>query len=155
MRPRTLVAGIGNVFLGDDGFGVEVASRLSREALPDTVRVLDGGTRARSLAYELVDGGYEIAILVDAASRGGRPGTLYVIDPSTTDLGVQPVAGLDAHSMTPEATLAFVHALGGTRTRILIVGCEPQSIDEGIGLSDPVNAAVPEAVSMVRELLCV
>ena len=155
MKPRILVAGIGNVFFGDDGFGVEVASRLGRESLPDTIRVLDAGTRARDLAYELADGGYDMAILVDAAPRGGRPGTLYVIDPDSKDVGAQPVAGLDGHSMTPEATLAFVHALGGTPTRILIVGCEPESVDEGIGLSGPVNAAVPEAVSMVRELLCV
>ena len=155
MKPRTLVAGIGNVFFGDDGFGVEVASRLGRAPLPNTIRVIDAGTRARDLAYELVDGGYEMAILVDAAPRGGRPGTLYVIDPGSTDVGVQAVAGLDGHSMTPETTLAFVHALGGTPTRILIVGCEPACVDEGVGLSDPVNAAVAEAVSMVRDLLCV
>jgi len=154
MRQRTLVAGIGNVFFGDDGFGVEVASRLARESLPDTVRVLDAGIRARDLAYELVDGGYDTAILVDAAPRGGRPGTLYLIDPADAELGVQSLAGVDAHSMTPAATLAFVHALGGTSTRIFIVGCEPERVEEGMGLSDPVSAAVPEALSMVRELVC-
>jgi hydrogenase maturation protease len=78
-----------------------------------------------------------------------------VIDPAEADVGVRTIAGLEAHSMTPQATLAFVHALGGTPTRILIVGCEPEAVDEGMGLSGPVSAAVPEALNMVRELLCV
>jgi hydrogenase maturation protease len=154
VRRRALVAGIGNVFFGDDGFGVEVATRLSQERLPGDVHVMDAGIRARDLAYELLEGGYQTAILVDAVARGGRPGTLYVIDPAASDGPAPAVAAFDGHSMTPETTLAFVHALGGTAARIVIVGCEPERIDEGMGLSPPVTAAVDEALSLVRELLC-
>jgi hydrogenase maturation protease len=153
MTRRALVAGIGNVFLGDDGFGVEVAARLSREPLPRGVRVMDAGIRARDLAYELVDGQYDTAILVDAVARGGEPGTLYVIDPVVA--GYDRGAGFDGHAMTPDGTLTLVHALGGTPARILIVGCEPASIEESMGLSPAVSAAVPEALAIVRELLCV
>lgn len=151
---RALVAGIGNVFLGDDGFGVEVAARLARQTLPPGVRVLDAGIRARDLAYELVDGGYDVAILVDLVSRGGAPGTLYVIEPAAHDAPARPLVGIDGHAMTPDATLAFVQALGGTPTRILILGCEPQRLEEGIGLSDSVSGVVDRAVGMVQELLC-
>jgi hydrogenase maturation protease len=151
---RALVAGIGNVFLGDDGFGVEVAARLSSAPLPEGVRVLDAGIRARDLAYELVDGRYETAILVDAVARGGAPGTVYVIEPENEAIGDMSMASADGHAMTPESTLALVHALGGIATRILIVGCEPASVEEGMGLSQPVAAAVDEAIGVVRGLLC-
>ena len=153
MKKRTLVAGIGNVFLGDDGFGVEVATRLLRQPLPDGVRVVDAGIRGRDLAYELFEGGYDTAILVDAAARGGAPGTVYVIEPELPQAGDAPAA-VDAHAMSPEATLAIVQALGGVSTRIVIVGCEPADMDERIGLSGPVAAAVDQAVGVVRELLC-
>jgi hydrogenase maturation protease len=155
MTGRTLVAGIGNVFLGDDGFGVEVASRLARENLPERVRVLDTGVRARDLAYELVDGGYETAILVDAVARGGAPGTVYVIEPAAADESALTQVGFDGHSITPDATLALVRALGGSPPRILIVGCEPQGVEEGMELSRPVRAAINEALDVVRRLLCV
>lgn len=154
MTGRTLVAGIGNVFLGDDGFGVEVALRLSRQALPDRVRILDAGIRARHLAYEILEGGYDTAILVDAVARGGSPGTVYLIEPTPEDPSLPATAG-DGHSMDPGAMLALVTALGGGSTRMLVVGCEPASIDEGMGLSAPVAAAVNEAVQLVRELVCV
>jgi hydrogenase maturation protease len=154
MSGRVLVAGIGNIFLGDDGFGVEVASRLSRAELPDRVRVLDAGIRARDLAYQLVEGGYDTAILVDAVARGGTPGTVYVIEPEAPPLAAVSTAALNGHAMNPEATLALVQALGGVPTRILIVGCEPATVEEGVGLSDPVAAAVDEAIGVVRELLC-
>ena len=154
MSGRALVAGIGNIFLGDDGFGVEVASRLSRGVLPDGVRVLDAGIRARDLAYELLEGGYDTAILVDAVARGGAPGTVYIIEPEHASFGATSAVGVDGHAMNPEATLAFVQALGGVATRILIVGCEPVTVEEGIGLSEPVAAAVDEAIGVVRELLC-
>jgi hydrogenase maturation protease len=151
----TLVAGIGNVFLGDDGFGVEVAARLSKEPLPHGVRVLDAGIRARHLAYELVEGRYDTAILVDAVSRGGVPGTVYLIEPDVTaDRQVRAMPPLDGHSLGPDTALKFVEAFGRGSTRVLIVGCEPHNIDEGMGLSAPVAAAVDEAVRMVRELLC-
>jgi hydrogenase maturation protease len=150
---RRLVAGVGNIFLGDDGFGVEVATRLARQQLPDGVRVLDTGIRARDLAYELLDGGYETAILVDAVARGGSPGTVYLIEPESGEPPAA-IAAIDGHAMHPEATLALVQALGGVATRILVVGCEPASLEEGVGLSQPVAAAVDQAISMVRELLC-
>ena len=155
MSRRALVAGVGNVFLGDDGFGVEVAARLSSSALPDGVRVVDAGIRARDLAYELFDGGYDTAILVDAVTRGGAPGTVYVIEPDLASIdGAPSMAGIDGHAVNPEAMLALVRVLGGVPTRILIVGCEPASVEEGIGLSQPVAAAVDDAVGVVRELLC-
>jgi hydrogenase maturation protease len=154
MPARTLVAGIGNVFFGDDGFGVEVAQRLARQPLPEGVRVLDTGIRARHLAYELLDGGYETAILVDAVSRGGPPGTLYVIDPGPGDSPPPDgAAELDGHGLTPDTVLAFVRNLGGSCTRIRILGCEPGSVDEGIGLTPDVDAAVPEALAVLRDLL--
>jgi hydrogenase maturation protease len=152
---RVLVAGIGNVFLGDDGFGVEVAARLSSAALPQGVRVLDAGIRARDLAYELFDGRYDTAILVDAIARGGAPGTVYVIDPDVeSSARAASLAAFDGHAMNPESTLALVHALGGIATRILIVGCEPANVEEGMGLSQAVAAAVDDAIGVVRELLC-
>ena len=152
---KTLVAGIGNVFFGDDGFGVEVAARLAAEPLGDSVRVLDAGIRARHLAYELLDGGYDTAILVDAVARGGAPGTVYVIEPESDGVtGVAERQVVDAHSMTPDTVLTFLRQLGGTRARIVIVGCEPAAMDEGIGLSPPVAGAVDEAVALVRGLLC-
>lgn len=154
MSAKTLVAGIGNVFLSDDGFGVEVAHRLSLRQLPGEVRVLDAGIRARDLAYELLEGGYAKAILVDAVARGSRPGTLYVIEPDVTAQGRAGIA-VDGHAMDAEGTLAFVRALGGASTRVLIVGCEPGSVEEGMGLTPAVAAAVHEAVSIVRRLICV
>jgi hydrogenase maturation protease len=154
VKHRALVAGIGNVFLSDDGFGVEVVARLSQARLPDGVRVIDAGIRARCLAYELLDGGYETAILVDAVSRGGAPGTVYVIEPDAEPLEQATTAAIDGHAMNPEASLALVRALGGTTTRIVVVGCEPASVEEGMGLSQPVAAAVHEAVGVVLELLC-
>lgn len=150
---RTLVAGIGNVFFGDDGFGVEVAQRLARQPLPDGVRVLDTGIRARHLAYELLDGGYETAILVDAVSRGGQPGTLYVIEPDAGPGSLPDAAALDGHGLTPNTVLAFVENLGGSSTRIRILGCEPASIEEGMGLTPHVQAAVDEALALLRDLL--
>jgi hydrogenase maturation protease len=150
---RTLIAGIGNVFLGDDGFGVEVAQRLSREPLPDRVRILDAGIRARHLAYEILDGAYDTAILVDAVTRGGTPGTVYLIEPDPANPQAATPPG-DGHAMGPGAMLAFVSAFGAGTTRMLVVGCEPASIEDGIGLSAPVAAAVNEAVELVRGLVC-
>ncbi len=156
MSGRTLVAGIGNVFFGDDGFGVEVAARLAHERLREGVRVIDTGIRARHLAFELLDGGYETAILVDAVSRGGEPGTVYVIEPDATDEPArEPAAALDGHAMTPDAMLSLVRALGGRTTRVLIVGCEPERVDEGMGLSPPVASAVDEALALLRPMICV
>ena len=148
--PGVLVAGIGNIFLGDDAFGVEVAKRLSAVQVPPEVSVRDFGIRGIHLAYELLEGNYRTTILVDAVPRGGKPGTVYLIEP---EAGGSTNVTADAHSMTPDAVLAMLRALGGESGRILIVGCEPASVEEGIGLSEPVQAAVGEAVKLIHELI--
>ena len=153
MSPRVLVAGVGNVFLGDDGFGVEVARELLLNAdLPPDVKVADFGIRGVHLAYELCDG-YELAILVDAVPRGGEPGTLYVIEPEPADDDGDEVPPLDAHGMDPGAVLSLLGVLGGHVQRLLVVGCEPATADERMGLSPPVAAAVAPAVTLVQDLI--
>ncbi|MFI7500983.1 hydrogenase maturation protease [Streptomyces sp. NPDC049687] len=154
--PRTLVAGIGNIFLGDDGFGVETARRLAERDLPGHVEVVDIGVRGVHLAYQLLDG-YDTLVLVDATARGEPPGTLYVIEyDGPGDTGAVPA--IDGHRMTPDTVLALLGTLcagtgGEPPRRVLIVGCEPASVEEGIGLSPPVSDAVPEAVRLIEELL--
>jgi hydrogenase maturation protease len=151
---RILVAGIGNVFLGDDGFGVELAGRLAGRPLPDGVEVVDFGIRGMDLAYALLEG-YDVAVLLDATPRGDPPGTLYVIEPDVAAIDVAP----DAHGMDPATVLALVRTLGGTPPRTLVVGCEPQTRmsaedEEIVGvLSEPVRAALDEAVRLVDALL--
>lgn len=149
---RILVAGIGNVFLGDDGFGVAVAERLERERLPEGVRVADFGVRSVHLAFELMDPP-ELLILVDATARGGPPGTLYVIDPSTDDALLAPTTPADAHAMSATAVLAAVRWMNGALPKARIVGCEPADLEEGMELSAPVRAAVEPAVTLIRRLL--
>jgi hydrogenase maturation protease len=150
--PRTLVACVGNIFLGDDGFGVEVARRLAARELPAGVRVADFGIRGLHLAYELAEKRYETVILVDATPRGGEPGTVYLIEPDLDQLGEQAPSAADAHGMDPQTVFALLRTLGGRPGRVLIVGCEPATTEEGIGLSDPVAAAVEEAVTLILEL---
>lgn len=155
-RPRILVAGIGNIFLGDDAFGVEVVQRLARRPLPEDVRVVDFGIRGLDLTYALLDG-YEVVILVDAAPRGGPPGTLSLLD--LTGSGSAPAdAGplIETHGMEPAKVLRLAAALGGQVGRLLLVGCEPAPADEAeemdMEMSAPVKAAVDEAVLFVEEL---
>jgi hydrogenase maturation protease len=153
MTARVLVAGVGNVFLGDDGFGVEVARRLADEQLPDDVHVVDYGIRGVHLAYELLDG-YQSLVLVDAMAQGGSPGDLYVFEPARNQ---GPGTGLhDAHDLSPATVLALVddlaNSFGGGVERVVVVGCEPSQIDESMGLSAAVEAALPEAVRLVREV---
>jgi hydrogenase maturation protease len=151
--PRVLVAGIGNVFLGDDGFGVAVVDRLSRTKLPAWVKVADYGIRGMDLAYALAD--YELAILVDAVPRGGVPGTVYVIEAAIDEL--EPT--LDTHGMDPVKVLSLAQELGKMPDRVIVVGAEPKSVlsadaDEVVvELSGPVRAAVDEAVRAVGSLL--
>jgi hydrogenase maturation protease len=162
---RTLVACLGNIFLSDDGFGVEVARRLARHELPDGVRVTDYGIRGMHLAYDLAEG-FDNTILVDATQRGGQPGTVYLIEPEPpTDLdGPDPaddgtgtmlasMSLLNAHGMQPDLVLSLAGTLGAAAGRVLVVGCEPATLDEGIGLSAPVAAAVDDAVRMVTKLV--
>jgi hydrogenase maturation protease len=157
---RMLIAGIGNIFLGDDGFGPEVARRLAAHALPGWVRVGDYGTSGMHLAYDLADG-YDTAILIDAAPRGGEPGTVTVLDVAAehrrdlaADSGPLGASRLfDAHGMQPDVVLGVLQALGAGKARILVVGCEPASADYGMELSEPVAKAVDEAVGVVLDLV--
>ena len=151
MTSGMLVAGIGNIFLGDDGFGVEVVQRLLSEPVPPGVKVGDFGIRGVHLAYELLDG-YDALILVDAVSHGDPAGTVSVIEPSL-DGEEGTLAAMDAHGMDPVAVLAMAADLGAHPGRVLVVACEAENVDDGIGLSDPVVAAVPVAVGVVHELI--
>jgi hydrogenase maturation protease len=146
---RTLVAGVGNVFLGDDGFGCAVARRLGERRLADGVTVADFGVRGLHLAYELT-AGYDAAILVDAVARGGAAGTLYVIEP---DLAAAPPPVADAHGVDLGAVFAMTRTLGEPPARVVVVGCEAGPIDEGIGLSSALLAAIEPAVALVENLL--
>ena len=148
--PTILVAGIGNIFLGDDGFGVEVIRRLSSREFPAQVRVTDFGIRGYDLAYALLDG-YDFTILVDAVGRGGAPGTLFVIEPDVTG-----TSAMDAHAMNPESVLQLARAMGPVRGRIVLVGCEPATLggEEGhMGLSDTVMASVEPAARLIEDLV--
>jgi len=149
---RVLVAGIGNIFLGDDGFGVEVANRMAREPLGDGVEVVDFGIRGIHLAYELSGGRYDAAILVDAVSRGEPPGTLYAIEPELS-LDAVPEQATDAHRATPDVVLAMLRRIGGPVGRLVIVGCEPATTEESMGLSAPVAASIDAAIQMIRRLV--
>jgi hydrogenase maturation protease len=144
-----LVCGIGNIFLGDDGFGVEVVRRLAEHALPEGVRVVDFGIRGLDLAYALPD--YEAAILVDTVSRGGAPGTLYVIEPALAGS-----EGLDLHGLTPDRVLRWIDRAHAPKT-LRLVGCEPETFgEEGLGhdgLSAPVLAAVDGAIEIIERLV--
>jgi hydrogenase maturation protease len=140
---RVLVAGIGNVFLGDDGFGVALAGRFSC----DGVDVADFGIRGMDLAYSLAD--YDVAVLLDATPRGGAPGTLYVIEPDLA--GLPP--DVDAHAMDPVKVLALAKTLGSELPRTLVLGCEPLAAEEFTDLSEPVRAALPGAARLLGELL--
>ena len=145
-----LVAGIGNLFCGDDGFGPEVVRRLvASKRLPEPVRAVDYGIRGMHLAYDLLDG-YDALVIVDAVPGGGEPGELSVLEVGEDDLGV---GGFDPHGMAPVAVLASLKDLGGRLPPTYVVGCRPADTAEGIGLSAPVQAAVPLAMETVRALL--
>ena len=157
MSASVLVAGIGNIFQGDDGFGVAVVQRLSGIPLPDNVRVMDAGIRAMDLAFALLDD-YETVILVDAIQRGGAPGTLYTIEISPEDI---PEMGdgdsvVNSHSLDPVRVLSLATRLGARLRNILLMGCEPQTLDCDdtgyIGLSKPVAAAVDCAARWIQQL---
>ena len=144
---RILVAGVGNLFLGDDGFGPAVARRLLGRALPEGVEVVDSGIAGLHLAYRLLDAP-DLLLVVDLVSRGGAPGTLYVLEPETDGVGLG-----DAHGMDLPSVFASLRALGGTPPRTRIVGCEPARVDEGMELSAAVERAVDPAAELVYELL--
>ena len=155
---RILIAGIGNIFLGDDAFGVEVVQRLSQRLLPANVRVADFGIRGLDLAYAMLYGEHQVTILVDAAARGGTPGTVYLIEPEqdspADDCDQQEV--VNAHGMNPMAVLRVVKSMGGSNKRTFVVGCEPMTFgpEEGaMGLSEPVAAGVGEAVYLIESVI--
>lgn len=151
---RILVAGVGNVFFGDDGFGVEVVRRLAARPLPDGVRVVDFGIRGLDLAYALLEG-YDAVVLIDALQRGGPPGTLHVLEPGPADL--EGPADVETHNLHPLQVLRLVRTMGGSVRRLRVVGCEPATLGSEeelvMGLSEPVRAAVDEAVQIVEALV--
>lgn len=152
---RILVAGIGNIFLGDDAFGCEVVQRLCKRPMPEDVRVVDFGIRGFDLAYALLEN-YELSILIDATPRGGAPGSLYVIEVNANldELEADELS-LDTHAMNPLRVLGLVKSMGGELKRTLIVGCEPSgdSEQEEIGLSESVTASLDKAVELVQSLI--
>jgi hydrogenase maturation protease len=155
-KPKLLIAGIGNIFHGDDGFGVELAQRLLQRRQPDRVRVVDFGIRGFDLAYALMDGP-KVTILLDATPRGGDPGTLYTmeIDPAAIPSSETPEASMEAHGMNPMRVLRMVKTMGEKLNRIVLIGCEPLTLgpEEGaLGLSPVVTAALERAVDVVESL---
>jgi hydrogenase maturation protease len=155
---RMLVAGVGNIFKSDDGFATAVVTRLAeraRDTWPEWVRLHDYGIGGVHLAYDLLEG-YDQLILIDAMQRpGGLPGTVYVVDaePPTVPADGGTVSTLDAHDLAPETVLALVPSLGGTLPPVTVVGCEPESTDDGMGLSEVVAGQVEVAVRIVDDLV--
>jgi hydrogenase maturation protease len=156
MTRRVLVAGIGNIFLSDDAFGVEVATLLATWTLPPGVRVEDFGIRGVHLAYELLEG-YEGLVLIDAVPMGEPPGTLAVIEPELDTGDTSETAGgppvVDAHTMNPDVVLATLRRLGGSVEKILIVGCQPADLQDGMGLTPAVAAAAGDAAHLCLQLV--
>jgi hydrogenase maturation protease len=154
VTPRILVAGIGNIFLGDDAFGVFVAHELARRCWPADVQVAEFGIRGFDLAGTLLSG-WDCALLIDALPRGAPPGTLHLLEPAVESIAAE--RGWDAHQLDPRHVLALATALGGPLPRVLIVGCEPAPLVDddapGAPLSAPVQAALPEAVALVTALV--
>ena len=156
--PSILVAGIGNIFMGDDAFGCEVARRLMGRTLPEGVRVVDFGIRGFDLAYALLDP-WNTVILVDALSRGEAPGTLYLVEPDLPCVGNSASASMEMnpHGMDPMRVLNLAASMGAIAAEVLIVGCEPndfgQELEGRMGLSQPVQLAVEEAADMVEEVV--
>ncbi len=155
MKPKVLIACIGNIFLGDDAFGVEAARLFAASPLPEGVEVRDLGIRSFDLAYALLDD-WSAVILVDAVSRGEAPGTLFFIEPDLSQLD-KPADSetFDAHTMDPVAVLRLAKSMGEIRPTIYVVGCEPADLGgvEGhMGLTPPVEAALPGAVEMALQV---
>jgi hydrogenase maturation protease len=173
MTGRTLVAGVGNVFLRDDAFGVEVVRLLveaqaeaaagggvaagaggegARGGVPDGVEIRDFGIRGVHLVYDLLNG-CDLFVLVDAATRGEAPGTVSVIEVELPEVSQLDRPIMDAHDLTPDAIFALLASLGGRPGRSLVVACEPADVGAGMGLSDPVREALPHAVRTVQDIL--
>jgi hydrogenase maturation protease len=154
LQKQILVAGIGNAWLRDDGFGGEVARRLEARVLPAGITVIDFGTGGLDLAYEVMRG-YDALVLIDVSRQGGEPGTLYVMEPAEEDIaaGIEDGELLDPHGMDPQTVLRFVRAVGGWPGKVVVIACEPAQVEEmGLGLSDEVSAAVDRAVELVESV---
>ena len=152
---QILVAGVGNAWLRDDGFGGEVAKSLSERQLPDGVQVMDFGSGGLDLAYEVMRG-YDALILLDISRQGGEPGTLYVMEASEADVEgtIEDGQVLDPHGMDPQTVLRFVKYVGGWPGRVLVVACEPEVVEDvGFGLSDAVTQSVERAVGVVLDTI--
>ena len=152
MTGRTLVAGVGNVFLRDDAFGVEVVRLLAGHPVPDGVQIRDFGIRGVHLAYDLLDG-CDLFVLVDAAARGEPPGTVTVLEVEVPEAGSLASPVIDAHGLAPDDIFALLATLGGRPGRSLVVACEPADVSAGMGLSEPVREALPHAVRTVEEII--
>jgi hydrogenase maturation protease len=151
MQPSILIAGIGNIFLGDDGFGCDVVRQLALRPQPDNVRIHDFGTRSLDLAFALLDP-YDLVILVDAANLKTSPGSVYLIEPEVDDV----CTTSEAHVMDPTKVLALARSMGAPLKRVLLVGCQPASFsprDGDDGLTEVVRAAVPSAIAMVESIV--
>jgi hydrogenase maturation protease len=145
-----LIAGIGNAWLRDDGFGGEVVKRLGERELPEDVTVVDFGTGGLDLAYEMMRG-YEGLVLVDVSRQGGEPGTLYLMEPDPDEIaaGIEDGEIIDPHGMDPQTVLRFVKTIGGWPGKVVVIACEPETVEEmGLGLSDSVRAAVDQAADL-------
>ena len=148
-----LVAGVGNAWLRDDGFGGEVARRLADRPLPAGVQVMDAGTGGLDLAYEVMRG-YDALVILDVSQQGGEPGTLYVMEPDEESVpgAIEDGDVINPHAMDPQTVLRFVKSVGAWPGRVVVIACEPAEVEEmGWGLSDPVSAAVSRAVDLVVE----
>jgi hydrogenase maturation protease len=152
---RILVAGVGNAWLRDDGFGSEVARRLAEREMPVGVAVMDAGTGGLDLAYEVMRG-YDALVIVDVSRQGGAPGTLYVMeaDEASVDGKIEDGEALNPHGMDPQTVLRFVKSIGAWPGRVMVIACEPEDVTElGFGLSEQVQAAVDRAVELVDETI--
>ncbi|MGH2967827.1 MAG: hydrogenase maturation protease [Solirubrobacteraceae bacterium] len=150
---QILVAGVGNAWMQDDGFGSEVAQRLERRELPSGVTVMDFGSGGLDLAYEIMRG-YHALVLVDVSRQGGEPGTLYVLEPDPQDYArpIEDGETISPHGMDPQTVLRFVNAVGGFSGKVVVVACEPGPIEDlSVGLSAEVEAVVDRAIEVVME----
>ncbi len=148
-----LIAGVGNAWLRDDGFGGEVARRLADRPLPHGVQVMDAGTGGLDLAYEVMRG-YDALVILDVSKQGGEPGTLYVMEPDEESVpgGIEDGDVINPHAMDPQTVLRFVKSVGAWPGRVVVIACEPADVEEmGWGLSQPVGDAIERAVDLVVE----
>jgi hydrogenase maturation protease len=150
-----LIAGVGNAWLRDDGFGGEVARRLTDRPLPDGVEVMDAGTGGLDLAYEVMRG-YDALVILDVSKQGGEPGTLYVMEPNEESVpgGIEDGDVINPHGMDPQTVLRFVKSVGAWPGRVVVIACEPADVEEmGLGLSAPVRDAIERAVDLVVDMV--